>query len=39
LEQAVVALRDDVAHELSAIAGTGRQPQQRRSHGGYAPLH
>jgi predicted nucleic acid-binding Zn-ribbon protein len=38
LEQAVVALRDDVAHELSAIAGTGRQPQQRRSHGGYAPL-
>jgi predicted nuclease with TOPRIM domain len=35
LEQAVVALRDDVAHELSAIA-TSRQPQQRRPPGGYS---
>jgi predicted nuclease with TOPRIM domain len=34
LEQAVVAFRDDVAHELSAIAGN-RAFQQRRSHGGY----
>jgi predicted nuclease with TOPRIM domain len=37
LEQAVVALRDDVAHELSSIA-TSRQPQQRRGPGGYSPF-